>query len=359
MEKFFASPDKLIHYLIIFSIFLGVLLISYTIIKTILHLIVITFRKFLINKREFIERYICPSIPSTALLLSTFVASTFREIYVLPESLETKLSRFSTTFYTVSIAWLFIKIINSFSAVLRERFIHEDKPSAASIMPLFRKLMKIFVVIVAFLFCLQNWQVDIGSLIAALGVGGIAVALASQKSFENIFGGIVLSIDQPIRVGDFGKFGNFVGTVEDIGLRSVRIRTLDRTLVTFPNTQFSSMEIESFTVRDKLLFSKTIGIRSDTNNNQLKRILEEIKIMLKSETRIEVGAMPVRLIDFKLNSINLEFFFYVNTAIWDEYLVVQQDILLKIKDIVENYGSGLAVPYQAFYLKDPQTKKDS
>ncbi|MCE3254640.1 MAG: mechanosensitive ion channel protein MscS [Rickettsiaceae bacterium] len=360
MEKLFISTDKVVPYLWGFLILIGILLFAYFVIRTLLHLIILVVRRFFPNKREFIRRYICPTIAAVSLFLASLTATIFQELYELPEGIEAKLTRFNATFYIISIVWLFIKIVNSFSEVLHDRFIREDKFSAAAMIPLFRKLGNVFIIVIALLFCLQNWHVDIGSLLAALGVGGIAVALASQKSFENVFGGIVLSIDQPIRVGDFGKFGEVVGTVEDIGLRSVRIRTLSRTLVTFPNSQFSSMEIESYTVRDKILFSKTIGLRHDTNSDQIRQILEQLKTMFKNDKMlIDLGTIPVRLVDFKSDSIDLEFFFYVNTSDWNEYLAVQQDLLLKIKEIVENCGSALSIPYRAVYLKNSDSNKEA
>ena len=139
--------------------------------------------------------------------------------------------------------------------------------------PLARRTLKVFVGLLAFLAIFQNLGFNATGILAGLGVGGLAVALAAQKSLENLFGGLSLVADQPVRVGDFCRFGTQQGTVEDIGLRSTRVRTLDRTLVTIPNSDFATMQIENFASRDRMRLATTIGLRYETTPDQVRWLL--------------------------------------------------------------------------------------
>jgi MscS family membrane protein len=153
--------------------------------------------------------------------------------------------------------------------------------------------------------------------------------------------------DRPVAVGDFCKFGDRVGTVEDIGLRSTRIRSLDRTLVTVPNGQFSSMTLENFDRRDKMLFHFTLNLRRDTKPDQVRALLASIAKILKEHPKLETGALPVRFVGVGTYSLDLEIFAYVLTQNGDEFLQIQQDLYLSILDAVEAAGTALALPTQA------------
>ena len=174
------------------------------------------------------------------------------------------------------------------------------------------------------------------------------MALAAQKTVENLFGGITLILDQPVRVGDFCQFGDKLGTVEEIGLRSTRIRTLERTVVSVPNGQFSSLELENFTARDRCWLQTTLGLRYETTPDQLRYVLVELRTMLYAHPM--VAANPrIRLIELAKSSLDLEIFAYVPTANYDEFLAVREDIYLRIMDIVAASGTGLAFPSQTTY----------
>jgi MscS family membrane protein len=175
----------------------------------------------------------------------------------------------------------------------------------------------------------------------------VAVALAAQKTIENLFGGVAVVGDRPVTVGDFCKFGDRVGTVEDIGLRSTRIRTLDRTVVSIPNSEFSSMVLENFSQRDKVWFHPLLNLRRDTQPGQVRSILESIRRILSEHPKVEVGPMPVRFVGAGAYSLDIEVFAYIRTADYDEFLQLQQDLLLRIMDAISAAGSALAITTQA------------
>ena len=201
--------------------------------------------------------------------------------------------------------------------------------------------------LLAIIVTLDNWGYNTRTILATLGIGGLAIALAAQKTVENLFGGVAVISDRPVVVGDYCKFGNQTGTVEDIGLRSTRIRTDDRTLVTVPNGPFSSMTLENFSRRDKMLLHFTLNLRRDTTPEQVRAVLGSISALLKGNKKFEIGAIPVRFIGVGTYSLDLEVSLYVLTRDGDEFLQIQQDLFLGILDAIEAAGTALALPTQA------------
>jgi len=175
------------------------------------------------------------------------------------------------------------------------------------------------------------------------------VALAAQKTIENLFAGISIVIDQPVRVGDFCKFGDNVGTVLDIGLRSTRVQTLDRTVITIPNAQFAAINIENFGPREKVWFHPVFGLRIDTTADQMRYVLAGIRKLLYEHPKVEAGAR-VRLIAFGADALTLEIFSYVLTADYNEFVAIQEDLLLRILEVIADAGTSLAMPVQTNYL---------
>jgi MscS family membrane protein len=186
-------------------------------------------------------------------------------------------------------------------------------------------------------------------LLAGLGVGGLAVALAAQKTIENLFGGVSLVADRPIQVGEICRFGDRVGTIEAIGLRSTRIRTLDRTVVTIPNAEFSALQLENYSARDRIWLKLTLGLRYETSPAQLRQVLDALRKLLRDHPRVDPDPARVRFIDFGAYSLDLELFAYVQTSDFNEYLAIREEILLSIMDAVEACGTGFAFPSQTIY----------
>jgi MscS family membrane protein len=186
--------------------------------------------------------------------------------------------------------------------------------------------------------------VHVTALIAGLGLGGIAFALAAQKTVEHLFGGLSLVADQPVKVGDFCRFGNQVGTVEAIGLRSTRIRTLERTLISVPNAELATLQIENFAKRDRIWLSTTFGLRRETTPDQLRYVLVRVRELLYAHPMIDPDPARVRLVGFGSDSLEVEIFAYVRTRDYNQFLAVREDVYLRILDILTESGTGLALP---------------
>jgi MscS family membrane protein len=255
----------------------------------------------------------------------------------------------AATLTVMGTTWLFLRFIDIFFE-LKERQSAGASPDKLSLLHLGKKLVKILAVMIGALSIFYIAGINLTAVIAGLGVGGIAVALAAQKTLENLLGGITLVSDHPIRVGDFCRAGEYQGTVLTVGLRSTRVRTLARTVVAIPNGQLATMSLENFSLRDKIWFRHTLGLRYETTVEQLRCILAEIREMLFGHPKVESASARVRFIGFGTSSLDMEVFAYVLETDYGAFLAIQEDLLLRIMDIVAGSGSGLAFPSQTTYL---------
>jgi MscS family membrane protein len=187
-------------------------------------------------------------------------------------------------------------------------------------------------------------------ILAGLGVGGLAIALAAQPTMENLIGGLSLFADKPIRVGDLCRYGSEVGTVEAIGIRSTRIRGGDRTLTTMPNAVLSKMPLVSLSQRDRMLIQSVIGVRYETSPEQLRYLLVKIRETLLRNPKIHPDLVRVRFVGFGASSLDIELFAYVKTTNGPEFLSVREEVFLQVMDIVNESGTGFAFPSQTLYL---------
>jgi MscS family membrane protein len=198
---------------------------------------------------------------------------------------------------------------------------------------------------------LHHFGVNPTAALTGLGIGGIAVAFAAQKMLENVIGGISITFNQVVRVGDFLKAGDTTGTVESIGLRSTRIRTLGRTLVSVPNGLISGVTLENISGRDKFWFRHVIGVRYETTAEQMRLIIDSTTNLLAKHARVETGSERVRFIAFGPSSLQVEMIAYIFAHDWGHFLELQGELLLKIMEIVESSGAQIAFPSQTMYLE--------
>jgi MscS family membrane protein len=197
------------------------------------------------------------------------------------------------------------------------------------------------------------------SLIAGLGVGGIAVALSAQKSLENLIGAFAIAVDQPFREGDFVRVDNMVGTVELIGMRSTRIRTLDRTLVSIPNGKLADMRIETFAARDRVRMFFAFGLTYATSESQLRTVLERFDELLRNHRKLWPEGRSVRFKELGESGLTIEVACWFATADWDEFTIIRQEVLLALMKIVEDSGASFALPARALSFDTGKAANDA
>jgi MscS family membrane protein len=238
-------------------------------------------------------------------------------------------------------AWGLINLLDYLILRLDRVLDRRQRLVSRSVIYLGRRVAKTVIGIFAAILVLDNWGFNMTALIAGLGVGGIAVALAAQQTLANVFGGISVIGDAPVMVGDYGNFGGVIGTVEEIGLRSARIRTLNRTVVSIPNSAFAGANLENFELRDKILFNPNFAVKRTTPKDAIRYLLKGLREMLQANKYIEVGPSPVRISAYAAASFTIEIFAYVLTPDIDEYYQHQAELYLAIDEVVASTGVEL------------------
>ena len=256
--------------------------------------------------------------------------------------------------------WILWRVIRWFLQRVRNRALAHGHAGTGSLMLLGERIIKALVFVMAIFLVLSVLGFNMSTALAGVGIGTLAIGFGAQKMIENLFGGASVLADEIIRVGDVCKFGDRTGTVEDIGLRSTRVRTEERTLLAIPNGTVATINVENLSRRDKILFKTVLGLHLDTSADHLRYVLAEIRGVLSGHDKIEANTIRVRLIELGSSSINVEVVCYVMTRDFDEFAAVREDLLLRIMNFVEDSGTRLASPSQTLYLSgDPASKKDA
>jgi MscS family membrane protein len=234
---------------------------------------------------------------------------------------------------------------------------HKGLSGSASVWRLAHRLGDGLLIVIGLLFMLHYWGVNVSAALAGLGVGGIAVALAAQKTLENVIAGISLIADQALRVGDVINVGDVTGTVEEVGLRSTRIRTLDRTLASLPNGQIANMRLEILSARDKFWFHPVIGLRYETTSGRLNSVLTSIRRLLSEHPRVDATSIRARLLRFGTYGFDVDIFAYVFVRDTNDFFEVQETLIFEIMAIIDKAGVAIAFPSQIQYLTGETSDK--
>jgi MscS family membrane protein len=250
----------------------------------------------------------------------------------------------------VGCVWLACMAVGRIEARMRRWLTSRNLAGEIAVLRLGRRGCELLVVFAGLLVGLHHFGVNLTAAFAGLGVGGIAVALAAQKTLENVVGGVSIISDKAVRVGDSLKVGDTVGTVEDVGLRSTRIRTLDRTVVSVPNGQIATVNVENLSARDVFWFHPILRLGYETSAAQMRAVLEGVNRLLVRHPLSRQDSIRVRFLCFGVSSLDVEVFAYLGARDWAHFLELQEQLLLEIMEIVQSAGTRLALPAQTTYL---------
>jgi MscS family membrane protein len=266
--------------------------------------------------------------------------------------------RFLAAILAGCIGWLASRLSDQgFNHALNQTRAHSR--GGESILILMQRLNRVGIVVIALAVALALLGLNVTAALTGLGIGGLAVALAAQKTLENLIGGVSLLMDKAVQVGDFCKIGDRVGTVADIGLRSLKLRTLDQNLLVVPNGLLAQMQFENMKARPKLLLQQNFSLRIETHVEQLRFVLDGVQRMLDEDPTIESGSSRLRVTNFAGAAFELELFAFVKTSDFREFTGIRQEIILKIAGIVEAAGTRFAAPTRLTYQsKDPGIDTD-
>lgn len=265
-------------------------------------------------------------------------------------------------FLAIAVYWLLTRITRAVSARIAASFTSRGKFAERSIVSLIRRFVEVSIFILVALVVLHSLGFDVSTALAGVGIGTLALGLGAQKTFENMFGGVSILFDKVIQVGDTCKVSNQTGVVEDIGLRSTRLRTSERTLLSIPNGTMATVVVENLRFRDKFLCQQIIRLRYDLSPDHVRFVLEEIRQLLLENPKVEDSTSRVRFLRFSDYALEVEIFCYILEVDYVSYLATQEALLLSVMDALEKAGIVVALPTQTTFVTqdswvDPEKAK--
>ena len=291
------------------------------------------------DEKEILARLKLP----VRLLLISLTVSLFKSytLSLLARSYWTATARFLGV---VGLAWFVVRLVEIAANVAARRSVAAGTREKIAVITLGQRLFKIFAFFVVLLFVLKGAGINVSAMLAGLGIGGIALALAAQKTLEDLFGGISIILRDSIRVGDYCRVADQTGVIEDIGLSSTRLRTLDRTVVSIPNSKIAQMNSENFALRDKFWFHHFLLLRYDASGAQAGDIVVKVRALLEQSSEVEIETIRVNVVGLVQSCMQIEVYAYLKSSTYELFLRRQQELLLKVLSVVEGAGTGLAVP---------------
>jgi MscS family membrane protein len=258
---------------------------------------------------------------------------------------------------TLDVAWILYNMVALLEIYLSQWVSRTESSLDDQLLPFVRKSLRVFIVFMAAIMIIQNLGYSISGLLASLGIGGLAVALAAKDTLSNIFGSVMIILDRPFHVGDWIKAGDMEGTVEEIGFRSTKIRTFAKTLIAVPNNVIANMPLDNFSRMPKRRIKLTVGVTYETAPGQMRRAVRQIRDMLKAHPAIDQEFMLVNFTDFGASSLDIMVYCFTSSTVWAEYLEAREDVCLKIMDILEGLGLEIAFPSTSIYLRGKELER--
>lgn len=250
----------------------------------------------------------------------------------------------------LSATWIVWRVVRWSLRRVRMRALARGHAGTGSLILMGERVLKATIFVLGLLAVFASLGFNMSTALAGLGIGGIAIGFGAQQTVANLFGGMAVLADEVFHVGDVCRFGDRTGVVEDIGLRSTRIRTDERTLVAIPNGTVATINLENFTLRDKILFKTTLGLHPDTKADHTRWVLSELRKLLEGHAKVEKSSVRVRLTDIAGSALSVEVVSYIVTRDFNEFAAVREELLLRMMDIMENSGGSLAPSAQTIYI---------
>jgi len=256
------------------------------------------------------------------------------------------------------ITWAVFRMLDAVNVLLLEMTAKTDSRLDDQIVPLLRKVAKTFVAILAFILIAQNLGYSVSGLLAGLGIGGLALAMASKDTLANLFGSIMILLDRPFHIGDWVTFPGGDGVVEEIGLRSTRVRTFAKTVISIPNQALANATVENHSLMPKRRIKFTLGVTYESTVAQVSGLVERIEGYLKGNPDIDQEFILVKFTDFNSSSLDLFIYCFTVSTDWTRHLAVKQEVNLKVMEMVEDLGMSIAYPTQTLHLvEDPSVSE--
>lgn len=293
--------------------------------------------------------------PVTTFVMVTGIFAAVK-VLKLSETTDRTIGYGSTVAFSLVVFW---GLLRAFGAVLdhMHEVAREKQMGVAAFMPWIKKTLVAIFVVIGVLITVQSLGFNVSTILSGLGIGGLAFALAAQDTIANLFGSIVVAIDQPFKVGETVRIGANTGLVEDIGLRSTKIRLIDKSLVILPNKLVSSEAIVNLSRFTQRRVEQVIGLTYETRPDQMEAIVEEVRQIILAEPTVDVTSVMVFFRDFSASSLDLWIVYLTTGDDFQEGLALRQRVNLAIMRAVAARGLSFAFPTQTMHLDGPVAKQ--
>ena len=317
-------------------------------------LIVAAMRKLVADSEaNGLVRFMEAALPPASLLIAVGLFYSWAEELPVSIVARTTLLRYTDIVSVIALVWFGLRLIDAVAELATARMQRSQRRQVVAVITLGRRAAKILLLAFSGIAILGTFGIDVTTGIAALGIGGIALALGAQKTVENLVGSVTVIADKPLQVGDFIKVGDVVGTVEDVGIRSTRIRTGERTIITIPNGDLSARQIENFAARDRFLFNPTIAVEPGTSSAKLREAISIVQQVLTEQKNMAEGHRA-RLGSINERAFNIDVFSYIDVREFDTQVIIRENLLLTIYERLEAAGIGIAFPTQKIVFSPAQ-----
>jgi MscS family membrane protein len=288
-------------------------------------------------------------------LIGLFAAVEVLQLPVEPYDLAKLAAAILKALVILDIAWFCFNLVDLIDHYINKWASRTESALDDHLAPLVRKSLRIFIVVMAALMAIQTFGYPVTGVLASLGIGGLAFALAAKDTVSNIFGSLMIIFDRPFHIGDWVKAGDMEGTVEEIGFRSTKIRTFAKTLISVPNNVIANMALDNFSRMPKRRIKMTVGVTYDATTTQMREAVKQIRELLKTHPAIDQDFFLVNFTDFGASSLDIMVYCFTTTTVWGDYLDAREDVCLKIMETLEGLGLDIAFPSTTVYLrKDEQ-----
>ena len=258
--------------------------------------------------------------------------------------------------YIYSIFWILLRMIDFIGLILHKKAELTENKMDDQLIPFIIEIAKIMIYIFSIFIIMGSiFNVNIAALATGLGIGGVALAMASKESLENLLGSFTIFFDRPFTVGDIVTVGTVTGSVEKVGFRSTRIRTFDKSLVSVPNKKMIDAELDNLGLRPVRRVKFNVGLTYETTSNQIKEIVSDIQEMINQHPKTNEEG-KVRFLEFGSSSLDIMIMYFVNSPKWEDLINVKEDVNYKIMEIVKKHNSDFAFPSRTVYLQKDTTK---
>ena len=249
------------------------------------------------------------------------------------------------------VIWFVIRLVDGLAEIWAGKAALTETKLDDQLVPIVRRSAKVFLVVIGVVLVLQNMGYSVGSLLAGLGIGGVAIAMASKDTVANLFGSFVIFLDKPFQIGDWIEMGTVEGTVEEVGLRTTRIRTFANSLITVPNLLFTTQAINNWSRMKKRRIKMSVGVTYGTSPEKMTALVERFREIIRDDEKLHNDFFLVNFDNFGPSSLDVFIYCFTVTTVWAEFLQAKQELMLKMMGAVQELGLSFAFPTQSIHVE--------